>query len=173
MFAYKPLEQETKYEIWNGKLLIKEPSSTYHENVLSNIVCFIASHVRHYDLGRVYMSNTGVYLNPNSKDFVMPDLTYVSHSRKSIVKPNGVWGSPDLVVEIVSPGIRNTRRDTLDKFHLYEQFGVKEYWLVDYIEQQIHMYALSEGKYVLIEESEVLQGIHLPHDQLFDTEEEV
>ena len=37
-------------------------------------------------------------------------------------------GAPDLIIEILSPG--NTKHDTDDKFHLYEEAGVSEYWIV-------------------------------------------
>ena len=164
---YGKVEPEKRYEIWNGVQVIKEPSSTYHEGSLSNVYHYIISHVRQHDLGKVYMSNTGVYLNPDSSDFVMPDLSFVVHNRISIVKPNGIFGAPDLTVEITSPGKQNRKRDTQDKFQLYEKFGVQEYWLVDYAERQINIYCLTAGRYVLASHSRVMKGIHLPLDQIF------
>lgn len=49
------------------------------------------------------------------KLFVMADITYVSNSNRSIIQPKGIFGVPDLTVEVVSPDIQNTKRDIVDK----------------------------------------------------------
>jgi Uma2 family endonuclease len=52
------------------------------------------------------------------------------------------------VVEVISPESR--ARDTLEKFHEYEQVGIPEYWLVDSVREQVRCYQLGpDGKYVL------------------------
>lgn len=40
-------------------------------------------------------------------------------------------GAPDLVIEVLSPGAENERRDRHAKRQLYRKYGVKEYWLID------------------------------------------
>lgn len=168
---YMSLDQKERYELWEGQYAVREPGSTEHEAVNGNLFCIIAAHVRQHRLGRVYLSNTGVHLKgKSSADFVMPDISFVSEARKNIVDSRGIWGAPDLAVEIVSPGIRNTKRDTVDKFRWYEQYGVREYWLVDYVEREIYIYSLQGGKFVQVDESVVFSGILLPKDEIFDVE---
>jgi Uma2 family endonuclease len=58
----------------------------------------------------------------------------------------GCNGSPDLIVEILSPG--NTKKEMGIKFDLYEENDVKEYWIVDPSEKIVLMYVLKENKYV-------------------------
>jgi Uma2 family endonuclease len=48
-------------------------------------------------------------------------------------------GAPDLVVEILSPG--NSKKEIHDKYELYEEAGVKEYWVVNPTEQNIFAFA--------------------------------
>ena len=48
-----------------------------------------------------------------------------------------IWGAPDLVIEVLSPGTR--RRDSRDKRRWYRQYGVREYWIIDPILQMIEV----------------------------------
>ena len=58
---------------------------------------------------------------------VQPDISVVCDSSK--IDERGCKGSPDLIIEILSPG--TARKDIKEKYLLYEKSGVKEYWLVD------------------------------------------
>jgi Uma2 family endonuclease len=59
----------------------------------------------------------------------------------------GCVGAPDLVVEILSK--QNDVRDLKDKFEVYEEFGVREYWIVNPINESVLIYVLNEfGKYI-------------------------
>lgn len=66
---------------------------------------------------------------------------------KAKLDARGCIGAPDMIVEILSPG--NTGRDTKIKFDLYEEYGVKEYWIVAGGEQSIAVYLLEDGAYEL------------------------
>ena len=55
-------------------------------------------------------------------------------------------GAPDLIVEVLSPG--NSKKEMGVKFDLYEENGVKEYWIVHPIEETILVYTLINGKYI-------------------------
>ena len=62
----------------------------------------------------------------------------------------GCLGAPDLIVEILSKS--TTKRDLKDKFFLYEESGVKEYWIAFPYEKSIHVFLLnSKNKYELKE----------------------
>ena len=60
---------------------------------------------------------------------VEPDLFFIASEQASIITEKHIMGVPDLVVEIISAGSRKT--DEIIKRRLYEQYGVKEYWIVD------------------------------------------
>ena len=60
-------------------------------------------------------------------DVVQPDYGIVLDLSK--VHDNGIYGAPDFIVEILSPS--SIKKDMVDKFKLYEKYGVKEYWIIE------------------------------------------
>ncbi|WP_319941349.1 Uma2 family endonuclease [Niabella agricola] len=61
------------------------------------------------------------------------------------IDDRGCIGAPDLVIEILSPG--NTQKEMGIKFDLYEESGVKEYWLVEPQDKVVLVYLLKDGKF--------------------------
>lgn len=75
---------------------------------------------------------------------VQPDLVVICEQAK--LDERGCQGSPDLVVEIVSPS--TFQRDLKDKFNLYERVGVREYWIVYPEQKTISVFRLTDdGRY--------------------------
>lgn len=70
---------------------------------------------------------------------VQPDICVVCDPKK--IDARGICGAPDLVVEILSPC--NSKKELRDKFELYEEAGVKEYWIVYTVEQRVAIFLLS------------------------------
>jgi Uma2 family endonuclease len=76
---------------------------------------------------------------------VQPDLCVICDESK--LDERGCLGAPDLIVEILSPG--NSKKEMNEKFELYEESGVKEYWLVEPAENAVFVYVLNEaGQYI-------------------------
>ncbi|HAT81788.1 MAG TPA: Uma2 family endonuclease [Flavobacterium sp.] len=75
---------------------------------------------------------------------VQPDLCVICDNEK--LDDKGCIGAPDLIIEILSPG--NSNREMTIKFDLYEENGVKEYWIVNQSDKTILIYVLKEGKYI-------------------------
>lgn len=68
---------------------------------------------------------------------------------EAIASGEKVTGAPDLVIEIVSPGAENERRDRIVKRQAYSKFGVREYWVVDRYQETIEVY-LERAQLVLV-----------------------
>ena len=65
-------------------------------------------------------------------DAVIPDLAFVRNERwDQVVTGEKFTGALDLVIEVISPGAENRRRDLSVKRQLYGKYGVGEYWIVD------------------------------------------
>ncbi|QDH79551.1 Uma2 family endonuclease [Echinicola soli] len=75
---------------------------------------------------------------------VQPDISIICDPEK--LDDRGCIGAPDLVVEILSPG--NNRLELQNKYEVYEEGGVKEYWIIHPDEQTLLVYTLVKGKYV-------------------------
>jgi len=79
------------------------------------------------------------------KTVVQPDLCVICDPSK--LDDRGCNGAPDLIIEILSPG--NSRTEMKDKFELYQEAGVLEYWIVSPIEKTIQVWSLDEqGIYI-------------------------
>lgn len=79
------------------------------------------------------------------KTVVQPDLCVICDPSK--LDERGCNGAPDLIIEILSPG--NSRTEMKDKFELYQEAGVLEYWVVSPVEKTIQVWTLDEqGIYI-------------------------
>ena len=75
---------------------------------------------------------------------VQPDICIICDRNK--LDDQGCNGAPDLIVEILSPS--NAKHDADTKFKLYEESGVKEYWMVEPEQQMVFVYSLQNSKYI-------------------------
>ena len=76
---------------------------------------------------------------------VQPDLCVICDEKK--LDKKGCIGAPDLIIEILSPG--NSKKEMKEKFEVYEEAGVREYWLVNPLDKNVIIYTLNEtGKYI-------------------------
>ena len=75
---------------------------------------------------------------------VQPDICVICDKDK--LDQAGCIGAPDLIVEVLSPG--NNKKETHHKYEVYQEFGVKEYWIIQPIEQTLMIYTLQNGRYV-------------------------
>ncbi len=97
--------------------------------------------------------------NKSISTVVQPDLSIICDPAK--LDEKGCIGAPDWVIEILSPG--NTKKEMKEKFSLYEENGVQEYWIVfpDYF--QIQVFDLVDSKFVwrstYIKEDQIPVGI--------------
>ncbi len=75
---------------------------------------------------------------------VQPDLCIICDESK--LDERGCLGAPDLIIEILSPG--NTKKEMKNKFRLYEEVGVQEYWLVEPNDKAVFVYVLQGEEYI-------------------------
>ena len=104
---------------------------------------------------------------------LQPDICVICDQAK--LDDKGCIGAPDIVIEILSPG--NNQKELLHKYLVYEEFGVKEYWVISPDEKTFLKYTFDEsGRYIpsklftLSEKitSAVLPGFELDLDEVFE-----
>lgn len=130
-------------ELLDGKVVAMSPRpSIRHYKVSSNI----ADIFKRFLKGKTCTAfGDGVDVYLTKKDRVIPDAMIVCN--KDIIKDKGIVGSPDLLVEVLSPS--TSKLDKSYKKDLYERCGVKEYWIVDIKGRSIEVYLLVNNKYEL------------------------
>jgi Uma2 family endonuclease len=118
--------------------IVREPPAPYcsHQVVVGRAFMLLAAHAERHALGRVLVSPVDVVLDEPKALVVQPDIVYVAAARANIIRDR-IWGVPDLVVEVLSPGTR--RRDTLFKRRWYRQYGVREYWIIDPVARTVEV----------------------------------
>ena len=99
----------------------------------------------------------GVDLYLTDKERYIPDGMIVCDPEK--IHSDGVHGAPDLVVEVLSPG--TARYDKFHKKDIYEQCGVREYWLVSPGDASIEQYVLKDGKFIFQDIYTLYHGFEL------------
>jgi Uma2 family endonuclease len=120
--------------------------SPVHQEVLGNISILFHNYLSDKSC-KVYMAPFDVRLSEKEQDqgtfdVIQPDISIICDRHK--VDERGCKGAPDLIVEILSPGTQ-VKRDRKDKFCLYEQHQVREYWIVDPRNEVIEVYLLQEN----------------------------
>ena len=136
-------DDDNRYEIIEGELLVSRAPTLTHQSVSMKLAVSINIYLSQNPIGKVW-ATPGVIFSESSG--VIPDLVFVSNERiPEIASGERINGAPDLVIEIVSPGAENERRDRVAKRQLYGKYGVKEYWVVDPENRNIEVYSL-KGK---------------------------
>src|SRR6266851_3228093 len=98
---------------------------------------------------------------------VIPDVIWISQERlkTALYKDGKLHNAPELVVEVLSPGAENERRDREVKVKLYSRRNVKEYWVVNWQGRTLEIYRREDAVLTLektLEETDVLQSPLLP-----------
>ena len=158
---YYRLDDDQRYEIIEGNLLMAPASDMWHQDWSLSLTLLMATHVKRHNLGKVLVAPFDVVLD--SENTVQPDLIFVATANLGVIKPRAIFGTPDLLTELISPA--SVRRDRYDKKDLYARFGVKEYWIGDPANQSLEILTRKDGRYELhcsAESSGKLNSLVLP-----------
>lgn len=140
------LPAESRYEIINSELYDKSPTpNTEHQRISRKLEMLFILFVEQNKLGEVFHAPFDTILDKGN--VVQPDILYVAKENSHIITKKCIEGTPDLVIEIISPS--SYYRDQVEKKDLYERFGVKEYWIIDPAHKVIEIFTLKENKYML------------------------
>ncbi|KYH33729.1 Uma2 family endonuclease [Neomoorella mulderi] len=135
-----------RYEILEGVLHVTPSPTTQHQRVSRNLHFILHTYVMGKGLGEVFAAPLDVVLSNIS--ITQPDLIYVSRERQNVITEKNIAGTPDLVVEILSPSTSGT--DKVTKAQVYARYGVPYYWVVDPQEKTVEEFRLERGIYMLI-----------------------
>jgi Uma2 family endonuclease len=127
----------------NGEIIMMSPRPVInHLRVIGNIYHIFTGYLKGK---RCEAFADGADVHLDEKNTFVPDVMIVCN--KDIIKDDGIYGAPDLVVEVLSPS--TAKRDRGEKKSIYEKYGVKEYWIANPADKSIEVWLLKDGKYEL------------------------
>lgn len=149
------------HELIDGELILQESPTTGHQDAIGELFYAVRKWVEGSHPGRVFMSPLDVYLT--DRNVFHPDLLFVSQRRQAIIQPDGVYGGPDLVVEVLSPS--TACRDRGRKREVYAESGVLEMWHLDGVRREVAVYrfeTMRDRPVRVLDEKAVLTSRLLP-----------
>lgn len=138
---------EERLELFRGKIFKLAAPNTKHQDISRNILVPIAQFLKQKSC-KVFAAPFDVRLpvkNRKKDDevitVVQPDICVICDETKLDIR--GCCGAPEIVIEILSPG--NSKKEIRLKYELYEEAGVKEYWLVYPAEESVAVFLLNDN----------------------------
>ncbi|MBD1842889.1 Uma2 family endonuclease [Cyanobacteria bacterium FACHB-63] len=167
-------EDDRRYEIIDGELLVTRAPHWKHQKSINRVANALDDWSVETHLGEA-VPTPGVIFS--DADNVIPDVVWISNERLAtgLDQAGQLIVAPELVVEVLSSGAENVRRDRELKLRLYSARGVREYWIIDWQAQQMEVYRRESAALALVATlfpgdeitSAMLPGFRMPIAVLF------
>ena len=129
-------------ELIYGVLRVAESPFAPHQAAVRDLMIAMVAYVRNEQLGEMWVAPLDVILDAARHLVLQPDLFFVSKEQSHIVTDR-VRGTPDLVVEVLSPQPRIGKLG--ERLAWFAEYGVQECWLVHQLERRIEVIMFAEG----------------------------
>lgn len=130
-------------ELIDGKPVMMSPRPTVNHNRVAFNIAVLFDHYLKGKKCTPFSDGVDLYLDDDNR--FVPDMMVVCDPDK--IKPDGIHGAPDLVVEVLSPG--TARNDKTRKKDVYARCGVREYWLVSPADKFVEIYRTDGTEFIL------------------------
>ena len=137
---------DKRYEFNDGELVEVSPATAFHNSLMMFFAFFLQSEINNSHLPYcVRVNSTEIF---NGKRTRRPDVLVMTLAQSNSLgnQPDILYGPCLLVIEIVSPTCRSV--DTVEKREEYAQFGIPEYWIVDFLLGTFSVLSLVNGSYI-------------------------
>ncbi len=141
-----PRDENLRYELIGGEIFVSTAPRFIHQLMVTRLLTAISKYLEKNPIG-IVLTTPGLIFS--EFDGVIPDLIFITHERLEEIldKKNGKFhGTPEIVIEILSPGKANARRDLQIKRELYEIYHVPEYWVIDPFEKEVSVFRYEKGE---------------------------
>jgi Uma2 family endonuclease len=126
-------------ELIHGEVIVSPSPISDHQRIVRRLLRLLETHMPN---GEVMVSPMDVYLD--EQNVFQPDLFWLARNSQCAERDGYFYGAPELVIEVLSPA--TSTRDKREKFDVYEQNGVIEYWIVDPAGTHIEVWQRAVGK---------------------------
>ncbi|MDN3658049.1 Uma2 family endonuclease [Ferruginibacter paludis] len=141
--VWESLPEGTLCQLINNNLIMSPSPLDVHQAVLNDINIALAVYVKKNKLGKVRIAPYDVHFSKSN--IFQPDLIFISNDNLHLIEANGLKGAPDIAIEVLSPG--NKHIDLGEKKDVYEQYGVKEYFIVHPDTKLVQSFILKNKKF--------------------------
>lgn len=161
-------DEPNRHELIKGELLTMPPPKPEHGQISANLMIILGQHVKANRLGRIY-AESGYHLESDPDTVLGPDVSFVSVSR---IDPSDAYyqGSPDLAVEVLSPGDRRGKVE--QKLALWLECGAKSVWHVNPRKRTVEVIKSTGERRVLNETDELVDdtvpGFRVKVSEIFE-----
>lgn len=165
----------SRYEVIDGELFVSKQQHYNHQLVCVNAGTLLKAWNSETGLGQVNLAPGLIFAED---DDVAPDLVWISYERRATAlgTDGKLHDAPELVIEVLSFGPTNERRDREAKLKLYSRRGVREYWIIDWRTRCIELYQRDQTQLRLADklfegdnlETPLLPGFSCPVGSFFE-----
>lgn len=159
-------ESSSRYEIIDGELFVTPVPHWQHQNVSGNIFAELRDWSLEMGIGESVIAPGLVF---SDVDSIIPDVVWISKGRlaAALDESGHLVAAPELVIEVLSAGTENERRDREAKLKLYSVRGVQEYWIINWQLQQVEIYRRQQAMLklvtALLDDAETITSPLLPN----------
>jgi len=137
--------EHRRYELIDGVPLLMASPTPAHQLISAELSFLFCNYLQGKECRLIHPVDTVLSYGKGKDTYFIPDLIVLCSRNK--IKRNGIFGAPNLVIEILTPS--TSSRDRVEKRYKYEEAGVKEYWIVDPRNKSIEVSLLQEnGKFI-------------------------
>jgi Uma2 family endonuclease len=154
------LPDDKRYEIIHGELYMSKQPHLHHQIVCGKVLTLLEIWSDQAQTGLPIVTPGVIFADD---DDIVPDVVWISYERLATAfqSDGKLHTSPELVIEVLSPGSENARRDREVKLKLYSRRGADEYWIINWQERRMEVYQHHKGKLTLektLNETETLES---------------
>lgn len=135
------LPDEVRAELIDGEMFIMQSPGEPHQDILMELLWVIKSYLKKNRRQCKVYTGLGAFVKRDEYNYLIPDIFVVCDRDR--LGEKGCQGSPDWVIEIVSPSTR--KRDYERKLALYRETGTREYWIVDRKRDAVFVHRFEQG----------------------------
>ncbi len=143
-------ESNQPTELIDGEVIMSPSPVPKHQVISGQLYSLLKSLIPD---GILFYAPMDVHFDDDN--VIQPDLAWVAADSSCVITDKRLEGAPDLIIEIFSPG--TAKRDKKDKYQLYQQHGVREYWMVDPVGQYVEVCVLEDAAFIQ-------HGVYGPED---------
>jgi Uma2 family endonuclease len=131
------LPEGTRAELIDGQIYMMTPPNTRHQRITGQLYNEISNYIQSKEgTCEPFIAPFAVFLNDDNRNYVEPDISVICDSDK--LDDQGCHSAPDWIIEVVSPS--SIQMDYFTKLFQYRTAGVREYWIVNPLKNQILVY---------------------------------